>query len=46
MKGDELWSRSAGLAYPIQDGIPQMVEGEARTLSNEEIASIKDDKLV
>jgi len=46
LKGDELWSRSAGLAYPIQDGIPQMVEGEARTLSNEEIASIKDDKLV
>jgi len=46
VKGDELWSRSAGLAYPIQDGIPQMVEGEARALSNEEIASIKDDKLV
>lgn len=46
MKGDELWSRSAGLAYPIQNGIPQMVEGEARALSNEEIASIKDEKLV
>ncbi len=46
MKGDELWSRSAGLAYPIQNGIPQMVEGEARPLSNEEIASIKDEKLV
>jgi len=46
LKGDELWSRSAGLAYPIQNGIPQMVESEARTLNNEEIASIKDEKLV
>ncbi len=46
LKGDELWSRSAGLAYPIQNGIPQMVEGEARALNNEEIASIKDDKLI
>jgi len=46
LQGDELWSRSAGLAYPIQDGIPQMVEGEARALSNEEIALIKDEKLV
>ena len=46
MKGEELWSRSAGLAYPIQNGIPQMVESEARTLNNEEIASIKDEKMV
>ncbi len=46
LRGDELWSRSAGLAYSIQDGIPQMIEAEARTLSNEEIASIKEDKLV
>lgn len=45
VKGDELWSRSAGLAYPVQDGIPQMVESEARALTNEEIASIKEDKL-
>lgn len=44
--GEELWSRSAGLAYPIQDGIPQMIEAEARTLSNDEIASMKDDKLI
>ena len=46
VKGDELWSRSAGLAYPVQDGIPQMVESEARALSNEEISSIKDDQPV
>jgi len=44
--GDELWSRSAGLAYPVQDGIPQMVESEARALTNDEITSIKDDKPV
>ncbi len=42
LRGEELWSRSAGLAYPIVDGIPKMVEGEARTLSNEEIGSMKD----
>ncbi len=38
----ELWSRSAGLAYPVIDGIPRMVESEARTLTNEEIASLKE----
>lgn len=43
LKGEELWSRSAGLAYPITDGIPRMVEGEARALSNEEIASLKEE---
>jgi len=44
--GDELWSRSAGLAYPIKDGIAQMVEAEARTLSNEEIETIKEKKMI
>jgi len=28
----ELVSRSAGLAYPIRDGIPVMLEAEARKL--------------
>jgi len=42
LKGEELWSRSAGLAYAIKDGIPQMIESEARTLSNEELESIKE----
>ncbi len=32
----ELVSRSAGLAYPIRDGIPIMLPGEARELSNAE----------
>lgn len=30
----ELVSRKAGLAYPIRDGIPIMLEGEARTLDD------------
>jgi uncharacterized protein YbaR (Trm112 family) len=29
----ELISRSAGLAYPIRDGIPVMLESEARHLN-------------
>ena len=33
----ELVSRSARLAYPIRDGIPVMLELEARTLTDEEL---------
>ena len=33
----ELWSRQAKLAYPIRDGIPYMLENEARPLSEEEL---------
>ena len=32
----ELWSVSARLAYPIRDGIPVMLESEARTLTTDE----------
>lgn len=32
----ELVSRSARLAYPIRDGIPIMLEDEAREISEEE----------
>ena len=32
----ELVSRAAGLAYPIKGGVPVMLPGEARTLSDEE----------
>jgi hypothetical protein len=32
----ELLSRSARLAYPVRDGIPILLEHEARTLSEEE----------
>ncbi|MBX2880492.1 MAG: Trm112 family protein [Granulosicoccus sp.] len=34
---DELWSKQAGLAFPIRDGIPVLIEEEARHLSVEEI---------
>ena len=36
----ELISKSARLAYPIRDGIPVMLEDEARTLSTEEIEKL------
>jgi uncharacterized protein YbaR (Trm112 family) len=34
----ELVCWASGLAYPIRDDIPVMLEGEARTLSEEEKA--------
>jgi len=33
----ELISRSARLAYPVRDGIPVMLEDEARRLTPEEV---------
>ncbi len=33
----ELVSRSARLAYPVRDGIPVLLENEARTLSDDEL---------
>ena len=36
-KNKELISRSARLAYPIKDGIPVMLEEEARELTPEEM---------
>ncbi len=33
----ELWSRSARLAYPVRDGIPVLLENEARELTDEEL---------
>ena len=33
----ELVSRSARLAYPIRDGIPVLLESEARPLSDDEL---------
>jgi uncharacterized protein len=36
----ELISRSARLAYPIRDGIPILLEEEARTLSDEELEKL------
>jgi uncharacterized protein YbaR (Trm112 family) len=36
-EAQELISRSARLAYPVRDGIPVMLEEQARTLSDEEL---------
>lgn len=36
----ELLSRSARLAYPVRQGIPILLENEARPLSDEEIEKI------
>jgi len=33
----ELISRSSRLAYPVRDGLPVMLENEARALSDEEL---------
>jgi len=36
----ELLSRSARLAYPIRNGIPILLENEARPLSDDELAKL------
>lgn len=33
----ELVSRNARLAYPVRDGMPVLLENEARTLTDEEL---------
>lgn len=37
---NELVSRSARLAYPVRDGIPVLLENEARTLSDAELDAL------
>ena len=39
-EGQELVSRSARLAYPVRDGIPILLEDQARTLSDEELGPL------
>lgn len=41
---NELVSVAGGLAYPINDGIPAMLETEARELSEEEKQHWRDKK--
>lgn len=43
-QGEELWSRQAAVAYPIRDGIPVMLEEEARTLTVEEVEALGKEK--
>ena len=38
---NELWCRASRLAYPVRDGIPVMLEDEARALSDEELGSAR-----
>lgn len=40
-RGEELWSTQAALAYPVRDGVPVLLENEARPLTNEEIEAAK-----
>lgn len=37
----ELWSRAARLAYPVRDGIPVMLEEEARPLTDDELDRLR-----
>ena len=38
---DELWCRQSGLAYPVRDAVPVMLEQEARQLSLEEMKTLE-----
>lgn len=38
---NELWSVDAMLAYPVRDGIPVMIESEARTLTDTELGELR-----
>ena len=37
----ELWCRASRLAYPVRDGIPVMLEEEARPLADEELQAAR-----
>ena len=39
---NELWCRASGLAYPVRDDIPVMLEDEARQLTAEERGSLSE----
>jgi uncharacterized protein len=41
-ENSELISRSARLAYPVRDGIPVMLEDQARVLSDEELEALPE----
>ena len=37
---NELWCRASRLAYPIRDGMPVMLESEARELEESEYSTL------
>jgi uncharacterized protein YbaR (Trm112 family) len=39
---DELWCRASGLSYPVRDGIPVLLQEEARQLTDAERALLRD----
>ncbi|MEE4249249.1 MAG: Trm112 family protein [Alcanivoracaceae bacterium] len=39
-EANELVCKTSGLAYPIRDGIPVLLEEEARPLSDEELRQL------
>ncbi len=39
---NELQCKASRLAYPIRDGIPVMLEDEAREMSEEEVAALRE----
>jgi uncharacterized protein len=41
---NELISKSARLAYPIRDGIPVLLEEEARKIDSDELERIEKDQ--
>lgn len=41
-QAQELIALESGLAYPIRDGIPVMLEDEARRLTPEEIEKLRE----
>lgn len=38
---EELWCAESGLAYAIDDGVPVMIEEEARQLTDAELESMR-----
>lgn len=41
-ESDELWCAASRLAYPVRDGVPVMLSDEARPLTDDEAASLRD----